>query len=152
MKLASLVLVASTFAAGAALAQATTTTPAPAPAPAPAPVPAPMDPVVTNLTNQGYTNVQVQQGAGTYTVTASRNGAVRTIVYDAATGQIISDSAANRTGGAGGFFNPNGMGDDNGMDNDNGMDDNGSDDNGSSHHSSSHDHGNDHNGGNDNDD
>jgi len=113
MKLTSLVFIAATLTAGAAFAQSA------------------MDPVVADLTNQGYTNILVQQVGNTYKVEATLNGAKREIVYDATTGKIISDRVdTNGDGvvdatvaGVGGAFEDNaiGAGEANEAGNDNGM-------------------------------
>jgi len=73
MKLTSLVFVAATLSAGAAMAQSV------------------MDPVIADLTAQGYTNVQVERIGDTYRVEAMINGKKRELIYDATTGKILSD-------------------------------------------------------------
>ena len=73
MKLLTIALITSTLTAGSAFAQSA------------------MDPVVAQLSQAGYTNITYSQVGQTYKVYAMMNGQKREIIYDAQTGQILSD-------------------------------------------------------------
>jgi len=57
------------------------------------------DSVRSQLTNMGYSNVQVNRSGNVYSVAAQRDGQTRLITYDAITGQILSDESVKSTGG-----------------------------------------------------
>lgn len=49
------------------------------------------DSVRAQLAGMGYTNIEIERSASTYSVEAYRNGQKRDITYDATTGEILSD-------------------------------------------------------------
>lgn len=80
MKLATLVFVGATLAAGFASAQSQ------------------QDSVRTQLQNQGYTNVQINQNGSRYFVQAQRGSETREIEYDGRTGEITHDNSRHDGG------------------------------------------------------
>jgi hypothetical protein len=119
MKLVTLAFLATTLTAGVALAQS------------------PADTIIANMGNLGYTNIQVETQGLTYQVTATKNGQVRELVYDAQSGQLLSDRIdANGDGQVDMASEHSGSNDhSNANDNsDNSSNDNGTDDSASNDH------------------
>ncbi len=143
MKLTTFVLIAATLTGSAAMAQTA------------------MDPVVTQLTQSGYTNVTVEQIGQVYKIKATLNGQTRELVYDAQTGKLLSDRLDTNgdglmdkvlVGPGGGSADNDGAGPDNDSDSDNNNGLRGSDSRDSGSRDSGRDSGGSDNGGNDNDD
>ncbi|HPG22764.1 MAG TPA: hypothetical protein PLH75_08240 [Amaricoccus sp.] len=66
-----------------------------------------LGPVFGALRSQGYGAVEMSEAEGLITIDAARGGESRTLVYDAATGALLSDSVQPSSGGfAERFFGP----------------------------------------------
>jgi len=69
-----------------------------------------LGPVFGALRSQGYGAVEMSEAEGLITIDAARGGESRTLVYDAATGALLSDSVQPSSGGfAERFFGPKAM-------------------------------------------